>query len=166
MTTSPDTPLSFADFENLLDMHGADLSRWPLEHVKPALALMQDNAQAAASFAQAERMDDLLRRGDVAPACNVAALQARIMTAIAGSVQTRDDLPAAVIAADAINANAPARGGLRNLFAPGGGLLMIGLIGFMMGFMQPASAQDTLLDGLVHGQDMVISGDGAAMGEF
>ena len=48
---------------------------------------------------------------------------------------------------------------LRAFFAPIGSLLIIGLIGFVMGVQQPANADDSLLDGLVHGQEIVISGD-------
>lgn len=174
MTHVYQTPLSLDDFNALLDVHGADLSRWPVEAVKPALALMDEDAQAKALFAQTENLDDALRRADAVTDLRIAArhgktapdLQARIMAQIAQGAQA---VPA-VVAAQALGKAAAARGmfGLKTLFAPGGGLLMVGLVGFMMGFMQPASAQDTLLDGLVHGQDIVIAGDvdTGTMGEW
>ncbi len=166
MTQTFTSPLPFEDFDALLALHGADLSRWPLDAVKPALALMESDAQAKTLFAENERMDDMLRRSDAVTDLRIGArhgktapeLQARIMAQIAQGPQ--DAVPAA-LAAQALG-KMRARGGmfgLKALFAPGGGLLMVGLVGFMMGFMQPASAQDTLLDGLVHGQDIVIAGD-------
>lgn len=176
MTHVYQTPLPLDEFNALLDVHGADLSRWPVDAVKPALARMDADAQAKTLFTQAERLDDELRRADAVADLRIAArhgktapdLQARIMAQIAADgVQ---NIPA-VVAAQALGKSAvKARGmfGLKTLFAPGGGLLMVGLVGFMMGFMQPASAQDTLLDGLVHGQDIVIAGDAetGTMGEW
>lgn len=172
MTYTYSTPLSFDDFSDLVDMHGADLSRWPLDAVKPALALMEADAAAKTLFAQSERLDDVLRRADAVidqritarHGATAPALQARILAQIA---QTPAPAFSDVLAAQSV---AKTRGGfgLKSLFAPGGSLLMVGLVGFMMGFMQPASAQETLLDGLVHGQEMVIAGDtdSGVMGEW
>lgn len=170
MTTLYSLPLSFDDFSALLECHGADLSRWPLETVKPALALIESDMRARNVFAQAERMDDKLRRADTGMDIRIAArhgktapaLQARIMNEIAGSLQ----LDTSIVMASQVGRTTGF--GLKSLFAPGGTLLMIGLVGFMMGFMQPASAQNTVLDGLVHGQEMVIADDSstATMGEW
>ena len=172
MTHTYTTPLSFDDFSELLDVHGADLSRWPLEAVKPALALMDADSAAKALFTQSERLDDVLRRADAMVdqrivarhGATAPALQARILAQIA---ETPVPTFSAVLAAQSA---AKARGGfgLKSLFAPGGSLLMVGLVGFMMGFMQPANAQETLLDGLVHGQDIVIAGeaDTGTIGEW
>lgn len=175
MTHTYKSPLSMDDFNALLDCHGADLSRWPLDAVKPALALIEQDATAKALFDGAGRMDDLLRRADAEVDLRIAArhgqtapeLQARILAAI----NNASDMPAVapVVAAQAVKASRGALLSLRSLFAPGGSLLMIGIVGFMMGFMDPANAQqETLLDGLVHGQEMVISGDAdtTTMGEW
>lgn len=175
MTHTFSTPLSRKDFGALVETHGADLSRWPLDAVKPALALMEVDAAAKAAFADAEDIDDMLRRADALMTQSIAArhgvtapaLQARILAQIADSAQASRGAPA-VVAAQAVNMARAGAFGLRSLFAPGGSLLMVGLVGFMMGFMQPASAQETLLDGLVHGQDIVIAGeaDPGTIGEW
>ncbi len=169
MTQHQDTVLPPRDFYALLDCHGADLARWPVDSVKPALALMERDAQARVAFERDVALDSALRHADAALDRRIAArhgqcapeLQARILAALDGVT------PAAVVAQAALKRGASGMFGLRALFAPGSSLLMIGLIGFTMGFMQPASAQDVLLDGLVHGQDIVLAGEsGMAIGEW
>lgn len=175
MTSVFSAPLSLDDFTGLLACHGADLSRWPQEAIKPAIALMETDVRARELFAEGERLDDLLRRGDASCGQRIAArhgvtapaLQARIFAAINDGAASTPAI-SAVVAGQAVAAQRGSFFGIQSLFAPGGSLLMIGFVGFMMGFMDPASAQDSLLDGLVHGQDMVIAGDSdaATMGEW
>lgn len=150
-------------FIEMTDTHGADLSRWPLHFVKPALALMAEDAGLQALFDRARSLDDVLRRADADMDARIAArhgshapdLQARILAAVSGA--PAQAAPVSVVLA-AQPAAAP--GGLRGLFAPGGGFLMLlGVLGFLVGFQPAASAEDMLLTA----QDMIIAGDSAML---
>lgn len=156
-------------FVEMTDAHGADLSRWPLHLVKPALALMEQDRALQALFDRARALDDVLRRADADMDARIrarhgedaAALQARIMAAIHDAPVQQ--APVAVVAA-AQKTAAPAWS-LGRLFAPaGGGLLMLGVLGFLIGFQPAASADDMLLSG----PEIAIAGDSVllAAGEW
>lgn len=71
-----DSPLDFARFEALLDVHGADLGRWPEALREPAQALLVHSDRARAAQARARRLSALL---DAAPEVLPSpALMARI----------------------------------------------------------------------------------------
>ncbi len=161
MTDLHETPMPVALFDEVLGLHGADLSRWPLAHIKPALALMAADDAVRQRFDNVRRLDDDLRLADAETARRLLArhgesapqLQDNVMRRLRG--ETVVSTPAAAV----ISLPQRAAVSLRAFFAPIGSLLIIGLIGFVMGVQQPANADDSLLDGLVHGQEIVISGD-------
>lgn len=165
MTDLHASPLDAGTFDEMIAVHGADLSRWPLDVVKPALALMAADDAARQRFDDARQMDDDLRLADdqlhrhlrARHGETCQALQDNVMRRLRGEDVPRTPSPAVIAA----TASAP---GLRRFFAPLGSLLIVGVIGFVMGVQQPASASDSLLDGLVHGQDIVIAGDQSLTG--
>jgi hypothetical protein len=168
MTDAANSKLDPAVFDEMIALHGADLSRWPLETVKPALALMAGDDRCRARFEAMRGLDDDLRLSDDALYRRLRArhgdtcpkLQENVMRALRGEDVPATVPPAAVVAATRAPASAFS---FKALFAPGGSLLVIGMIGFMMGFQQPASADDSLLDGLLHGQEIVITNEPAAL---
>jgi hypothetical protein len=71
-----DDSLDAATFEALLDVHGADLGRWPESQREPAQALLAHSELARAAHARAQRLAGLLDAvPEVLPS---AALMARI----------------------------------------------------------------------------------------
>jgi hypothetical protein len=54
--------MTLNEFEHLLDLHGADLRKWPAGRVEAARALLDDSAEARTLLGQGERVDALLRR--------------------------------------------------------------------------------------------------------
>jgi hypothetical protein len=70
------TPLDLQHFEDLLDVHGADVARWPERWRQPALQLLEASDAARRARAAAERCSRLL---DVLPEPEPSAqLRARI----------------------------------------------------------------------------------------
>lgn len=65
----------------LTEIYSADLARWPQEKVKPALALIERDAEARAVFDAALALDAELRLYD-APARDLSALEERICAAV------------------------------------------------------------------------------------
>lgn len=126
--------MTLDEFRNNVDLYSADLSRWPQALVKPAVACMKDNAEAAALFekqllADAQLREFTPRTGDM------SALEARIMQGLAEQSPASMPVTPAVAAAAAKSAWKPSW-----IFAPSGGLMVIALIGFLAGFNpQPTS---------------------------
>ena len=150
------TKMTRDNFVELLDAYSADFSLWPAELIKPALAMIDQDASCRAAFEQALALDDQLRKADADIVAQAdrrygdgAALMARIMAEI--------DTPAAATAQQIPVKSAVA--GWRTFFAPSGGLLFVAVLGFMMGLQQPALSDDGA-DAIVGGADVVIAVDG------
>ncbi len=76
------TPLDLKAFEQLLDVHGADLARWPSELAPQAQALLERSEAARALLVRAQRVASLLDAvPDLLPSAElsarIAALPAR-----------------------------------------------------------------------------------------
>ena len=102
--------MKVAEFQDLLDAHGADLSAWPDELCSAAERLVATEPAARACLLAAQRIDDLIARGMNARSRSVdAAAAARVLSALARSLprQRRFALawPAALLDVDL----APAR---------------------------------------------------------
>lgn len=138
---------TLAKFRENVDLYSADLSRWPQEEVKPALALIEQEAEARAYFDAALALDATLRAYAPKPAA-LEALEARIMKEIAGAPRER---PAAPVTR--VSAALPF--GRAWLYAPGGGLVAAAVIGFLIGFT-PAQQAETLLDPVYYSQDQIV----------
>jgi hypothetical protein len=136
--------MTLDDFMKRLELHSADLSRWPPDLVRPALALIRSSAEAHAAFDGALKLDAALRSYNPPPA-RLEALEERIMRAVAN---TRHVSP-------------PVRNTWRTawLFAPGGGLVAAAVIGFFLG-LQPAPSTDSgLFDAVAFAPDQIINDD-------
>lgn len=132
--------MKISDFQKHIDLHGADLSRWPRHEIRSALDLIQHDPAAGKIFATAEQFDQMLRHYPPAPV-NMKALTQRIIQQAKGS-------GARVKHAAAIN---PAY-----LYIPGGGLLVVAILGFMIGF-HAAPKESLLLEQMLYTQDQVIN---------
>ena len=133
------TDMTQKEFERCIDLYAADLSRWPVDRIKPALALMEQSTAAKAAFDAALALDDMLRRAD-RPLRPAAALEDRIFAALHAPA-----LPAPGLA-------------LRPAFvaAPSGILLAALVLGFFLGLNPaPADAEDLLGD-MLRAQEQVI----------
>jgi hypothetical protein len=78
--------MTLQDFQQLLDVYGAERTRWPLSARAGAAALLAADAGARRLLAEAAALDAVLARGgvDVAPeSAATAALAARIVAAAA-----------------------------------------------------------------------------------
>lgn len=139
------------ELQQLIDTCSADLSRWPQDKIKPALALIGQDAAARRIFDDALQLDDILRRDGVAMP-DTAALSARIMAAIEGVPQE--------VAPEQAPEQAPAGLWIRPayLFAPSGGLLAMAVAGFMLGFM-PQQQGAALLHPMYYTADQIVSAD-------
>lgn len=140
------------EFTELLDIYGADLSRWPQDKLKSALDLTEKDSAARDAFDRTLALEDMLR-GDDAPDANLPALENRIMAAI-------NDLPAQETAAVAV------RGGFFGwrttyVVAPPMGLLAIAVFGFMLG-MQPSSQRESLVHPVYYQADQILADDDAS----
>lgn len=140
-------------FREYLDVYSADLSRWPQDSVKPALALVGADAEAKAMFDKALALDDLMRV-PAAPA-NYAALEDKIMARIAATAQEKTAPVVMPVAASALR---PAW-----LFAPGGGLLAAVILGFFFGADMQVAQADYLLDPVYYSQEQIIGDDADIM---
>lgn len=149
------TKMTRDDFAELLDIYSADFSFWPAELIKPALAMIEQDAKCKEMFEQALVLDDRLRKADADVVAKAdrrlddgAALMARIMAEIGGP---QTPMP--------VQVPVKATTGWRAFFAPSGGLLAVAVLGFMIGLQQPALSDDGA-DAIVGGTDIVIAADG------
>lgn len=71
--------VNLKDFEYLLDLHGADFSRWPGEDAAAAQRLMRDSAEARALLERARNLDGMMAAHRVGPLPDVAL--ARVLQA-------------------------------------------------------------------------------------
>ncbi len=81
MTTKLPTPLSVAEFEHLLDVYGADRTRWPLGRRAGAVALLTSDRRARDLLAEAAALDALLAKDSRQDAAAVRNLADRIIAA-------------------------------------------------------------------------------------
>ena len=132
--------MKISDFQKYLDLYGADLSRWPAHEIRPAVDLLQCDPQVGKILSVAENLDRMLLYYQPLPV-NINVLEDRIMRQTKGaSAHKKPDssLSAAY------------------LCVPGGGLLIVTILGFMMGF-HPAVKESFLLDPLFYTQDQLIN---------
>lgn len=142
------TMLNIGDFKNNVDLYSADLSRWPVDDVKPALLLIENSSFAREYFEAALKNDAALRLFAPAPR-DLGALESRIMATIAKIPQYAEPVTRGI---SAINWS------LRDLFAPGSGLVAAAVIGFVIG-LTPAPSSGSVLDAAFYNGDTVIAGD-------
>ena len=147
--------MNILDFCEHVDLYSADLSRWPQEVIKPALALMQENTDAKSYFDQALALDDHLRMG-LPCLPDVSALHASIMKEIQGLAQQSEQAP--LFVAEKIDDISVQHLPPQALVAPGGGLMALAVIGFLLGF-NPAAQADYLVDPAYYAQEEIISAD-------
>ncbi|MBL8711744.1 MAG: hypothetical protein JNM12_02505 [Alphaproteobacteria bacterium] len=117
--------MTLDEFRNNVDIYSADLSRWPQALVKPAVAFMKDNAEAAALFERQLAADAQLR-AHTPRIGDISALEARIMQGIAEQSSASAPAQAAVAAKPFWKPSW--------VFAPSGGLMVVALIGYLAGF--------------------------------
>ncbi len=142
-------------FRDYVDLYSADLSRWPQDLVKQALALMETSAEAKAYFDEALALDGSLRSLDGAHKSQ-AKLEARIMQQISGMAQ--EDSPPVAEPGFFGSGIFKSEWKPAYIFAPGGGLLAAVLIGFFVGFQQPSTmpAENHLLvDAMVFSEEIM-----------
>lgn len=139
------------EFQDNVDLHSADLARWPEAMVKPALQFMKENAQAKEYFDAVLALEDELRRY-VPKEPALEALENRIMAGIAKTPRA------------AAPAKTPElRVSKAWIFAPGGGLLAAAVLGFLIGLAPaPQGGSDTLVDPVFYSQDQIIGSDSDA----
>lgn len=141
------------EFTELLDIYGADLSRWPQDKLKAALTLTEKDDVARDAFERTLALEDMLR-GDDMPDTDLPALENRIMSAIA-------DVPAQT--QTAVTAMPAARSGFFGwratyVVAPPVGLLAIAVFGFMLG-MQPSVQRQSLIHPVYYQADQILADD-------
>lgn len=135
-------------FKHYTDSYSADLSRWPEELVKPALAFIETSPAAKAYFDEALKIDTALRTLEGRDG-NYQKLEAGIMQKIASTPQERKPVP------QQERSFRPAW-----VLAPGSGLLAAVVIGFFVGF-QPQLQADYILDPVFYAEEQIIGGDDA-----
>jgi hypothetical protein len=106
------------EFQKRLNLHGADLSRWPAQDIKLSLALIQQSPEAAKLFAAAEKLDHVLRHYCPENAGS-SALAKKIIRQAQQAPQRQ---------------SSSFRSFSRYLYVQGGGLLIAAVLGFMIGF--------------------------------
>ena len=136
--------IKISDFQKHIALYGADLSRWPVQDIKPAVDLIQHSTEAGKIFAEAEKFDQLLRHYQPS-SVNLSRLADSIVktTKSPPSKAKRSFLPN------------PAY-----FFVPGGGMLVAAILGFMIGF-HPAVKEEFLLDPAFYTQEQIVSDSGA-----
>lgn len=144
--------MTLKEFENSVDLYSADLARWPQDKMRQALLLMESDPRARACFDKALKVDDALRSLE-APGLSYPALETRIMRDIAGIAQERTPL-------EMLAAQKPRASFLRPamLFAPGGSLLAVAILGFFMGFDAQVQG-DYFSDPVFYSQDQILADD-------
>lgn len=146
--------MTLDEFNTLLDVHGADLSRWPQDKLKAALALTEQDANARAAFDGMLDFEQTLR-SDSAPEVDLPALERRIMAALS-------EPEAAPVAAKALKQSKPAAQGwsMAYLFAPSAGLFALAVFGFVLG-IQPSVQHESLMYPMYYQADQVFADDAA-----
>jgi hypothetical protein len=81
MTNSSNTPMTYAELERLLDVYGADRTRWPVEARAGAGHLVAKDATARRLLAEAEALDRVLERAPLPSLARESALADRIAAA-------------------------------------------------------------------------------------
>jgi hypothetical protein len=81
MTNSANAAMSYADLERLLDVYGADRTRWPVEARANAGHLVARDGAARRLLAEAEALDRVLERAPLPSLVSEAALAERIVAA-------------------------------------------------------------------------------------
>jgi hypothetical protein len=159
-------------FKDNVDLYSADLSRWPVELVKPALALVEADDAARDYFEAAALAEDELRAYDPSPA-DTAALQNAILAAITADPAQNSGAENREAGQGSFSAHLAAAGAARRktaglkwkpayLFAPGGGLLAAAILGFIIGVMpqgRSVSGGDYLVDPVYYAQDQILHSD-------
>jgi hypothetical protein len=113
--------MTLAEFDQLLDVYGADRARWPAELRTAATQLVARDAGALRLLAEAEALDHVLERAPLPAPAVETALAARIVAAAQRSpriVKLEESRPAALAAVSrapvqAVALRAPARPGTR-----------------------------------------------------
>jgi hypothetical protein len=132
------------EFKRHTETRGADFSHWPVELVKPALALIESSPEAKTVFNAALRLDAQMRLyapPSVTPD-RLAKLEERIMKSVAQGARALTDV------------------GFMRFFPVGkasAGLFAAALLGFIIG-VQPAAPVDSILNSVVYAPDQIISG--------
>jgi hypothetical protein len=138
------------EFTDLLDLYGADLSRWPQDRLKAALALTEKDSEARAQFDNMLALEDDMR-GYAAAQSDLAALEKRILASVAAlPVQPAADVAAAE--------GAFLRWRPAFIFAPSGGLALLAVIGFFMG-LQPAIQPENLMNPVYYQTEQILVDD-------
>lgn len=73
--------MTLRDFENLLEVYGADRTRWPLAARAKAMARLASDGTAQRLMAEAEALDAVLLQGPEPAGAEVMALADRIIAA-------------------------------------------------------------------------------------
>jgi len=156
--------MTIDEFKDKVDLYSADLSRWPQERVKQALAFMKKNKEAADYFDSALKLDEKLRGYEPA-AGNLSALEDSIMQRIAGETQEakRPTVPPVHVQQAEVEIT---RIRASWLFAPSGGLLAVAFLGFFLGFTPPRQPAYTPLDPAAVAEEQLASLDSDFYDEY
>lgn len=106
MTSMSNMSMTIADFAQLLDVYGAERTRWPVEARAAAAQLVGRDAQARRLLAEAEALDCVLERAPVPAVAVELALAERIITAAQRSPRIVKLPPGEAVAARATPAKA------------------------------------------------------------
>ena len=109
MTPRNAPTMTIAEFERLLDVYGADRTRWPLAARANAAMRLAVDGKARALFAEAEALDAVLLRAPEPEITEVTALANRIVAAAAGAPQMVTSTGAVAATAAVSRASLPAR---------------------------------------------------------
>ena len=134
--------MTFGEFKKHVDVYSADFSYWPLDKVKPALALVEQSADVRAYFDEALRLDAILRTYRTPEIVDTSALEDKILSSLKEPF-TEPVLPR------------------RTVFvaAPLGGMLVVALmVGFLFG-AQPAPQNEELVDTAFYAPQFVVAGN-------
>ncbi len=132
--------MKMSDFQKYIGLYGADLSRWPAHEIKPAINLIQNNTEAGKILSSAEKFDQILRHSSPARV-NEKHLTGSIMKQV-------KRMPLYIAPAFSIK---PAY-----FYVPGGGLLVVAILGFMIGF-HTTIKESLLLDPIFYTQGQSIN---------
>lgn len=133
-------------FKKHMSLYGADLSRWPRDEVKPALRLIERDADIARFFAQMESLDSYLR-AQTPLVVVTPALAARI-----AKEARRIPQDGAVVMPQS----------LRRMYMQGAGLFAAAVLGFVITFAGERVPQVSLMAASVEQQ--IIQGPGDDLG--
>lgn len=81
MTNQSRRKMILAEFEHLLEVHGADRTRWPLASRAEATAILKSDASARRMLAEAVALEAVLAVPQATDAAAIAALADRIVAA-------------------------------------------------------------------------------------